>query len=138
MTARIVCILGENGSGRSTLLRSLAAQGYPTFDDFGDGVHHSRIGPLMEALRELPVECVYITTQNPHVVDHLRFERESDFTETFIFCHRTNGAFTTRTPTERDAHEFWQAYEVGIQHVSEILRSEGLEHDGGREYLILG
>lgn len=79
-----------------------------------------------------------ISTQNPLVFDYLPIESAVQARELFVLCRQDNSRTWTaaeqrvmsdtlvRQMTEDEAEAFWSAYAVGIQPVSEVLRTQGL------------
>ncbi|MBN8470475.1 hypothetical protein JYJ95_28545 [Corallococcus exiguus] len=81
-------------------------------------------------LRQVGARQVFLTNQNPLLLDVLRFGSAEDVRRTFILCkqaHDESGArLVWRNPIEDEAESFFQAHLAGGQSVSEILRAQGL------------
>lgn len=96
-------------------------------DELVNGLHHEWIEACVQAMRG---KQAFLTSQNPLLLDHLPFENQEEVRKTFLLCSATpqaSGDVTQwKNMSETEAEIFYQAYKVGIQHVSEILHSEGL------------
>lgn len=98
-------------------------------DELVNGLHHAWIDLLLEELR--PRQS-FVSTQSPLLLDYLAFESAEEVRRTFVFCTRRRegaegaAALVWRGLSEEDARAFFDAYQVGIQHVSELLRTRGL------------
>jgi len=105
-----------------------ANEGPVVADEVVNGLHHEWIKNLVE---RMATRQAFLSTQNPLLLDYLNFESPEDVRRTFVFCETekdTSGIeqMTWRHLSEDDARAFFDAYEVGIQHVSELLRTRGL------------
>jgi energy-coupling factor transporter ATP-binding protein EcfA2 len=105
-----------------------ANEGPVVADEVVNGLHHEWIKNLVE---RMAARQAFLSTQNPLLLDYLTFESPEDVRRTFVFCETekdTSGIeqMTWRHLSEDDARAFFDAYEVGIQHVSELLRTRGL------------
>lgn len=96
-------------------------------DELVNGLHHEWIEACVQAMQG---KQAFLTSQNPLLLDHLSFENQEEVRKTFLLCSATpqpSGDVTQwKNMSETEAEIFYQAYKVGIQHVSEILHSEGL------------
>lgn len=96
-------------------------------DELVNGLHHEWISAC---LNEIGDRQAFLTSQNPLLLDFLRFESAEEVRRTFILCereNRENGAqLIWRNPTEEEAESFFSAYQTGIQRVSDILLTKGL------------
>jgi energy-coupling factor transporter ATP-binding protein EcfA2 len=96
-------------------------------DELVNGMHHEWIEACLEDLGE---RQAFLTSQNPLLLDYLGFESSEEVRSSFVLCTsqlqggREQLRWENMTP--EDAEGFFQAYRVGIQHVSEILRTRGL------------
>lgn len=98
--------------------------GLAACDELVNGLHHEWI---TDCLNDLKSRQSLLTSQNPLLPDELEFESAEQVRKTFIRCMRQpDGSFRWRNLDEGEARRFFQAYEVGLQHVSEILRDEDL------------
>jgi hypothetical protein len=73
----------------------------------------------------------FLATQNPLLLDHIGFHSAEEVQRTFILCdllEMTDGqeSMQWRNMSGQEAGEFFGDYEVGIQHVNDILRTRGL------------
>lgn len=98
-------------------------------DELVNGLHHAWIDLLME---ELGPRQSFVSTQSPLLLDYLSFESAEEVRRTFVFCTRRREGAEGATAlvwqglSDEDARAFFDAYQVGIQHVSELLRTRGL------------
>ena len=96
-------------------------------DELVNGLHHEWIE---FCLNEIGSRQSFLTSQNPLLLDFLVFETSTDVEHTFILCgvikqvNQTSLVWSNLDP--KDADRFYRAYKVGIEHVSEILKSKGL------------
>jgi energy-coupling factor transporter ATP-binding protein EcfA2 len=96
-------------------------------DELVNGLHHEWITACLE---EIGDRQAFLTSQNPLLLDFLRFDSIEEVRRTFILCERTSGEagaqLVWRNPTEEEAESFFLAYQTGIQRVSDILLTKGL------------
>lgn len=96
-------------------------------DELVNDLHYEWIE---QCLKALPPRQALLTSQNPLLLDQLIFEDLEDVKGTFVLCYcnenRTSDEMTWRNLSDEEAHLFYRAYEAGVQHVSEILRSKRL------------
>lgn len=97
-------------------------------DELVNGMHHAWID---DCLRAMEGRQVFVTAQNPLLLDHLHFERPEDVTRRFVLCRvnpREGGGRETlwEHPTEAQGEEIQRAYDNGVLRVHEILRYEQL------------
>ncbi|WP_120625072.1 AAA family ATPase [Corallococcus sicarius] len=96
-------------------------------DELVNGLHHDWISACLDELGE---RQAFLTSQNPLLLDFLRFDSVEEVRQTFILCERASndaGAqLIWRNPTEDEAESFFLAYQTGIQRVSDILLTKGL------------
>ncbi len=98
-------------------------------DELVNGLHHAWIDLLLE---ELGPRQSFVSTQSPLLLDYLSFESAEEVRRTFVFCTRRREGAEGATAlvwqglSDEDARAFFEAYQVGIQHVSELLRTRGL------------
>lgn len=96
-------------------------------DELVNGLHHEWISAC---IHELSGRQSFLTSQNPLLMDFLRFESIEEVRHTFIVCERTGGdsdaQLIWRNLTEDEAESFFLAYQTGIQRVSDILLTKGL------------
>ncbi|MFO0607329.1 MAG: AAA family ATPase [Polyangiales bacterium] len=112
------------------LLYQMCAHDGPfVVDELVNGLHHAWIEQIVDGLDG---RQVFVSTQSPLLLDHLTFESAEEVRRTFVFCRRR--AATDAAPaalvwsalSDDDARAFFDAYQAGIQHVSELLRTRGL------------
>ncbi|RKH64708.1 hypothetical protein D7X96_25210 [Corallococcus interemptor] len=96
-------------------------------DELVNGLHHEWISACLDEIGE---RQAFLTSQNPLLLDFLRFENLEQVRHTFIICERTgsaeNAQLIWRNLTEEEAESFFLAYQTGIQRVSDILLTKGL------------
>jgi energy-coupling factor transporter ATP-binding protein EcfA2 len=95
-------------------------------DELVNGLHHAWIAECIQAMGD---RQVFVTSQNPVLLDHLSFDSAEQVRRTFITCQaKPEGAkdrITWANMTKKNADSFYRAYKVGAQHVGEILRTKG-------------
>ena len=96
-------------------------------DELVDGMHYRWIEHCLKTIRG---RQAFLSSQNPLLMDFLGFDSAEKVQQTFVICdveeHDGRERMRWRNLTGDEASEFFNAYEVGIQHVSEILRDKGL------------
>lgn len=96
-------------------------------DELVNGLHHRWIAACMDALGD---RQAFLTSQNPLLLDHLSFESAEHVRSSFILCSMQkrdkHEQLVWANMPEEEAERFFTAYQAGIQHVSEILRTKGL------------
>jgi energy-coupling factor transporter ATP-binding protein EcfA2 len=96
-------------------------------DELVDGLHHLWID---EAITAIGDRQAFLASQNPLLLDHLEFDSAEQVASTFITCRAERVGDDKRMSWSNmstyDAERFFRAYEVDVQHVSEILLSKGL------------
>jgi energy-coupling factor transporter ATP-binding protein EcfA2 len=96
-------------------------------DEFVNGLDHEWITACLD---EIGDRQAFLTSQNPLLLDFLRFDSVEEVRRTFILCERASGEagpqLVWRNPTEEEAESFFLAYQTGIQRVSDILLTRGL------------
>lgn len=92
-------------------------------DELVNGLHHEWIQVCLDAIQGQ----AFLTSQNPLLLDHLPFSSAEEVKARFVLCDSdAQGQWTWRNMDDDAAEAFFRAYEVGIQHVSEILETSGL------------
>ena len=95
-------------------------------DELVNGLHHAWIA---ECMREMGDRQVFVTSQNPILLDHLGFDSTDHVHRTFITCQAKPEGVRDRivwaNMSKKNAESFYRAYKVGAQHVGEILRTKG-------------
>ncbi|WP_437494894.1 ATP-binding protein [Sorangium sp. So ce1014] len=96
-------------------------------DELVNGLHHHWITACVEAIGE---RQAFLTSQNPLLLDYVPITSPEQVHHSFVLCRgeRRGGrpAWSWANMSDEDAGEFFAAYEVGVEHVSEILQSRGL------------
>ncbi|EPX61195.1 hypothetical protein D187_000978 [Cystobacter fuscus DSM 2262] len=96
-------------------------------DELVNGMHHEWIEACLEDLGE---RQAFLTSQNPLLLDYLSFESAEEVRSSFVLCrtefHEGREQLVWENMTAEDAEGFFKAYQVAIQHVSELLRTRGL------------
>jgi len=96
-------------------------------DELVNGMHHEWIEACLDDLGE---RQAFLTSQNPLLLDYLSFESSKEVRDSFVLCrtefHEGREQMVWENMTEEDAGGFFKAYQVAIQHVSELLRTRGL------------
>lgn len=96
-------------------------EGYEFLDNPFTDVHWSEMEACLGSLAGRKV--IIRTIGNTNLVDHLEFQSADEVRRCF-YVRKLDGSFGRME--EIEAEEFFGAYEVGIEHVSEILRNRGL------------
>jgi len=95
-------------------------------DELVNGLHH---GWIKACLEEIGDRQAFLTSQNPLLLDFLRFDSAEEVRNAFILCERVprfqGERLNWRNPTEEEAESFFAAYQTGIQRVSDILLTKG-------------
>lgn len=96
-------------------------------DELMNGMHHEWIEAC---IKELKLRQSFLAGQNPMLFDYIEFQSPEDVIHSFVQCERVvrdqREFLRFSNMSEYDAASVFSAYEVGIQHVSEILRTKGL------------
>lgn len=95
-------------------------------DELVNGLHHEWIEL---ALTRMKGRQALLTSQNPLLMDHLRFASVDEVRRSFIVCERreidAGFQLVWRNLNAAESADFFDAYEVGIQRVSDILVTRG-------------
>ena len=94
-------------------------------DELVNGMHHSWIGDCLSLLEKRGLQA-FLTSQNPLLLDYLEFESAEEAQRAFVLCELDGDTFVWRQMSDDEARRFYLAYEVGVQHVGDILRTKGL------------
>jgi energy-coupling factor transporter ATP-binding protein EcfA2 len=94
-------------------------------DELVNGLHHRWIRASIEALGE---RQVFLTSQNPLLLDYLTFESPEEVRSRFVLCRWETGAeqMVWENMPQVAAEDFFSSYKVGFQQVGELLQSKGL------------
>lgn len=94
---------------------------------WGEGMHHRAVEKNWRMLEARDHgKRRFVKTQNPNVVDLMTFESTEDVRGRVLAVRDVDGVPTVENITESEASQVWNAYEAGIEHVSEILRTRDL------------
>ncbi|KIG16958.1 hypothetical protein DB30_03942 [Enhygromyxa salina] len=109
------------------LIKLYACESTIIVDELANGMHHSWIERLLELMDELNTQA-FLTSQNPLLLDCLPLARETfGTTHNLVICELAeSGEIVWRNLSEAEADEFFKSLDVGLQHVSEIMRNKGL------------
>ncbi len=92
-------------------------------DELVNGLHYDWIAACLDSLR---TRQAFVSSQNPMLFDFLSFDSRQEVVERFVTCSLDEqGRFVWRNLADDDARRIYDSYVVGIQHVSEILRTIG-------------
>jgi energy-coupling factor transporter ATP-binding protein EcfA2 len=96
-------------------------------DELVNGLHHSWITASIEALEQ---RQAFLTSQNPLLLDYIPITSANEVRRSFVLCRgeprEGRPGWIWENMSEKDAEELFSAYQVGVEHVSEILQSRGL------------
>jgi ABC-type lipoprotein export system ATPase subunit len=94
-------------------------------DELVNGLHHRWIRACFETLGQ---RQVFLTSQNPLLLDYLNFQSPEDVRSTFVLCRWEKGPeqMAWENMTQEAAEDFFASYKVGFQQVGELLQSKGL------------
>jgi energy-coupling factor transporter ATP-binding protein EcfA2 len=96
-------------------------------DELVNGLHHRWIDACMRALGD---RQAFLTSQNPLLFDYVSFDSVERVCSSFITCklELVDGReqLVWQNMTHDEAQIFFDAYEVGIEHVGDILITRGL------------
>jgi energy-coupling factor transporter ATP-binding protein EcfA2 len=96
-------------------------------DELVNGLHHGWIRACIETLGE---RQVFLTSQNPLLLDYLTFDSPEQVRSTFVLCrwaHGTGGGqMLWEDMSQESSEDFFASYKVGFQQVGELLQSKGL------------
>lgn len=92
-------------------------------DELVNGLHHSWIDACV---KEIGDRQSFLTSQNALLLDHLELKRPEEAQRMFIVCKKDEGQLSWENITMEQAKDIFEAREVGIQQLSEILLARGL------------
>ncbi|WP_395852941.1 AAA family ATPase [Cystobacter fuscus] len=94
-------------------------------DELVNGLHHGWIRACFELLGE---RQVFLTSQNPLLLDYLNFQSPEDVRSTFVLCRRDKGSeqMVWENMSQEAAEDFFDSYKVGFQQVGELLQTKAL------------
>ncbi|TMQ27993.1 MAG: hypothetical protein E6J90_01205 [Deltaproteobacteria bacterium] len=96
-------------------------------DELVNGLHHRWIIASIDAIGQ---RQAFLTSQNPLLLDYIPITSAEEVRRSFVLCRgeprEGRPGWLWENMTEDDAVELFSAYQVGVEHVSEILQSRGL------------
>jgi energy-coupling factor transporter ATP-binding protein EcfA2 len=96
-------------------------------DELVNGLHHRWIDACMEAMAG---RQAFLTSQNPLLFDYVTFDSVERVQSSFITCKlelvEGREQMVWQNMNAEEARIFFEAYEVGIEHVGDILITRGL------------
>ncbi|HEY0482353.1 MAG TPA: AAA family ATPase [Kofleriaceae bacterium] len=96
-------------------------------DELVNGLHHRWITASIEAIGQ---RQAFLTSQNPLLLDYVPITSAEEVQRSFVLCRgeprEGRPGWIWENMSEEDAQELFNAYNVGVEHVSEILQSRGL------------
>jgi hypothetical protein len=93
-------------------------------DDMANGLHHAWVEEIVQRLGN---RQIFLSSQNPLLLDSMQFDSEGEVCQSFVLCALDeHERMVWRNLSAEEAASFHSAYEVGIQHVGEILRTQCL------------
>jgi energy-coupling factor transporter ATP-binding protein EcfA2 len=96
-------------------------------DELAAGLHHAWISACLEAIGE---RQAFLASHDPLLIDEIELTSIEDVERSFILCRCDTSSGKERLQwsnmSRYDAERFFEAYNVGLQHVSEILRTKRL------------
>lgn len=106
----------------------LACNAYTVIaDELVNGLHHRWITTAIDAIGQ---RQAFLTSQNPLLLDYIPITSAAEVRRSFVLCRREprdgRPGWIWENMGEDDAQELFNAYGVGVEHVSEILQSRGL------------
>ncbi|MFT3775108.1 MAG: AAA family ATPase [Minicystis sp.] len=100
---------------------------YVIADELVNGMHHEWIHACLD---KIGTRQAFLTSQNPLLLDYLPLESVEQVQRSFIQCRTEvvddEPQIIWSNLAAEDAAELFADYQVGIQHVGEILRARGL------------
>ena len=93
-------------------------------DELSNGLHHALIRVCID---EIGDRQAFLATQEPGLLNHVTLDSADAARACLIFCRGdAEGRWVWEKPSAAEAAEVFRAYEVGIQHLSDILLTQGL------------
>ncbi|MBK9754230.1 MAG: AAA family ATPase [Nannocystis sp.] len=104
-----------------------ATPAYVIADELVNGLHHRWIAACMEAIGD---RQAFLTSQNPLLFEYVEFRSIEQVQSCFITCKSelVDGAeqLVWQNMSERDARNFFESYQAGIESPGDILMTRGL------------
>ena len=92
-------------------------------DELSNGFHRSWIDYAVE---QMQTRQNFAATQNPLLLDRIFFHSPEELQRSLIFCREEDGKFVWENAKAEEIQEVYDAYNVGLENVSEILWRKGL------------
>lgn len=97
-------------------------------DELVNGLHHRWITTSTEAIGQ---RQAFLTSQNPLLLDYIPITSADEVRRSFVLCRAEprvgeRPGWIWENMSKEHAAELFSAYQVGVEHVSEILQSRGL------------
>jgi hypothetical protein len=96
-------------------------------DELMNGMHHAWAQACIDEIAE---RQSFLAGQDPLLFDFLTFDSAKQVEKNLVLCtleqREGRGQFVWKNLDPEGAASFYRAYEAGIQHVSDILRTKGL------------
>lgn len=92
-------------------------------DELVNGLHHDAVAAVLDLMG--PGQA-FFASQNPLLFDHLELASAEDARTRIVRCERRPGGWSWSQPDPTVSERLFASYEAGFQHVSELLRAEGL------------
>jgi energy-coupling factor transporter ATP-binding protein EcfA2 len=94
-------------------------------DELVNGLHHRWIRACIEMMGQ---RQVFLTSQNPLLLDYLAFQSPEEVRSTFVLCSWEKGPeqMVWKNMSEEAAEDFFDSYKVRFQQVGELLQAKGL------------
>jgi ABC-type lipoprotein export system ATPase subunit len=91
-------------------------------DELVNGLHHRWIRACFESLGQ---RQVFLTSQNPLLLDYLSFQSPEEVLSTFVLCRWEKGPeqMVWENMSQEAAQDFFDSYKVGFQQVGELLQA---------------
>ncbi len=109
------------------LIKLFACPSTIIVDELANGMHHSWIEQIIALLEDHNTQA-FLTSQNPLLLDYIPLTEETYLTQhTFVICETTDsGALRWRNMSLDESTDFFKSLAVGLERISEIMRSKGL------------
>lgn len=96
-------------------------------DELANGMHHGWVERLIDLLEELDTQS-FLSSQDPLLIDMIPISRDTfPARNAVLLCELLeSGQMRWRNMSSEEADDFFKSLEVGLERVSEIMRSKGL------------
>lgn len=92
-------------------------------DELSNGFHRNWIDYAVEQMQTLQN---FAATQNPLLLDRIPFHSPEELQRSLIFCREEDGKFVWENAKADDMVEVYDAYDVGLEKVSDLLWRKGM------------